>query len=540
MYESFLGLTDRPFIAAPRVERSFRAGAFETAREALVQAVEDGGCPAVVIGSVGVGKSLLCQVLAQHFQARLRVALVASGRLEKCKALYQAIFFALRLPYRNRDESELRLSLLERLNSRQDFPGGLLMIVDDAQLASPAVLDELRMLSDQAHDGRALVKVILCGGPALEETLAEPRLEALAQRISARAYLTPLNRQHTAAYIRFLLEAAGGRIETIFSDDALTAVFRHTDGVPRLINQLGDHALLLARAAGRKPITAAIVDEAWADLQQLPAPSMSRKSGDTTNVIEFGALDDGPDEVTAIPFPSLPSAAPVRSRSQHDDYIVDELPFAGDDARQPLLPPAPAPVAASAPLSEIVAASDPFGETFAEEEPVDDAAAAQSPVTPRYTLPRLTPSTTRTASAPTQVQPPWPSGQLSAEDHAPDAALEPVEPAAAASFDLSAVFQATTLDTWSGPSSAVDRVLPETSRVLPEGVSQGLGATWDVDIVEPEDEIIQPQPHPQTPQQPPPAPSIASGVDPASTDPANPQSVKRLGRLFSTMRRGAP
>jgi hypothetical protein len=79
----------------------------------------------------------------------------------------------------------------------------------------------------------------------------------------------------------------------IFDEQAIAAVHKLTDGVPRLINQLCDHALLAAAAQQATMIDQRIVEMAWADLQQLPAPFTAEESvAPTSNVIEFGQLDD--------------------------------------------------------------------------------------------------------------------------------------------------------------------------------------------------------------------------------------------------------
>ena len=74
--------------------------------------------------------------------------------------------------------------------------------------------------------------------------------------------------------------------------------------MPRLVNQLCDHALILASLGGARRVSGDTIEEAWADLQQLPAPSNSQ-SGESQSacVVEFGTLDDASEELPeAIPF----------------------------------------------------------------------------------------------------------------------------------------------------------------------------------------------------------------------------------------------
>jgi hypothetical protein len=151
----------------------------------------------------------------------------------------------------------------------------------------------------------------------LEERLANPKLDSLSQRLSARCYLEALNRTETQEYIHWQINGAGGQGEEVFPEAACQSAFRATGGVPRLISQVCDHALLLVCVAGRRSVTPADIEEAWADLQQLPVPNTS---GATTNtgseaVIEFGSLADSEETTTQRRSDSTTSPAVFRVAS---------------------------------------------------------------------------------------------------------------------------------------------------------------------------------------------------------------------------------
>ena len=111
MYESFFELESRPFVAVPIAGRYYPAASVENARKSALRSIERGEGPAVILGAAGTGKSVLCHVLAEQLRDDFRVAMLASARLCTRRALLQNILFALKLPYRNREEGELRLSL---------------------------------------------------------------------------------------------------------------------------------------------------------------------------------------------------------------------------------------------------------------------------------------------------------------------------------------------------------------------------------------------------------------------------------------------
>ncbi|HEY5312253.1 MAG TPA: AAA family ATPase [Pirellulales bacterium] len=368
MYEAFFQLKQRPFAAAPQPDRYFPAQSIEAAYHALVRCVDRAEGPGILIGAPGTGKSLLLEMLARRFDGRFTVVMLASGHFSGRRELMQAILYELQMPYRGLDEGELRLALFERLDPNPDCPAGVLLLVDEAQRLPLRLLEELRTLGDYARDGQPRVRLIMAGSRNLEDHLANPKLDALSQRLAVRSYLAPFERGETAAYVRSQIAAMGGQSETIFTPDALDAMHQASDGIPRLINQLGDHALVLAYAAGRRQIDKSRVEEAWADLQQLPAPwndADADSDAASGNVIEFGELDDE-DEPEAVPFSVPPLMSAERSSTVKLDEITAQLASLDDDFDLPE-PFEPLPPAIHC---------DPFAESFLEEEVVLD----------RYTL----------------------------------------------------------------------------------------------------------------------------------------------------------
>lgn len=327
MYEAYFGLRRRPFSSVAQVKEYFPATAIEAARQNLIRCVQRGEGAGLAIGPSGTGKTLLCQLVAEHFQAQFRVAMLARASLTTRRALLQALLYELRQPYRGMDEGELRLALVDYLTSKEQCPAGMLLLVDDAHLLPLRVFDEIRSLTNVAADGQPRVRLILAGCGPLEERLASPKLDSFSQRIVARCYLESLNRAQTQEYIHALLCHAGGHAEQVIAAEACQAVHRATDGVPRLVNQLCDHALILAFTARRRPVDTACVDEAWADLQQLPTPWNAETSGGSSasNVVEFGGLDDDDSGATASGADTARSTVPLLRVAGAVEEPADEL-----------------------------------------------------------------------------------------------------------------------------------------------------------------------------------------------------------------------
>jgi len=395
MYESFFELSDRPFVCAPRTDRYFPGAAIEEARKRLTRCIERAEGPALLIGAAGTGKSLLCQVLAERFQSELAIAQLANVRLCSRRALLQAILFELGMPYREMEEGELRLSLIDRLSAGADGRAGMLLLVDEAHNLPLSLLEEIRMITNLVRDGEPRVRLVLAGLLALEERFASPKLDSLNQRLAARCYLESLDRNETMQYIRAQITASGGAPDALFAPAALEAVHGATDGVPRLINQLCDHALLLASAGGVRQLTAEGIDEAWSDLQQLPTPwctaaGGSASTGNDNNVIEFGCLggdQDPPDAddadaglpETTVPMVLEDDGPPAAATNQPAPFeIVGHPSVESDGELDGDHSDEFEPAGSIGPELELVfdGQPSPFAESFDDEEVVIDQYAA--------------------------------------------------------------------------------------------------------------------------------------------------------------------
>lgn len=386
MYESFFRFTSRPFVAAPLASSYFAAESTEAARQTLTRSIDRAEGPGLIVGPTGTGKTLLCRVIADRFQETFQVAMLSSTRILTRKALLQNILFELGRDYRGLEEGELRLSLLDYLQPNDDCPNGILLIIDEAHSLPLRLLEEIRMITNLVRDGQPRVRLVMAGSSKLEEKFASPKLESFNQRVAARCYLESFGREETYDYVLSRVSAAGGNADTIFNDDALRAVYQATDGIPRLINQVCDHALVMAFAGGRQQIDGAGIEEAWADLQQLPGPwNESTDTEISSNAIEFGELDDEPSA-----FESESDAADEFDRVEDlgtnvhfGDVVIEvsdhhtpvlELRIQESLVEEPIVVvDEPAPIVEN----ELVVVN-PFGDDFDEEEVVIDQQIVQS------------------------------------------------------------------------------------------------------------------------------------------------------------------
>jgi general secretion pathway protein A len=202
MYDGCFGLNRRPFASAPQIEQFIPTTAIEAARTTLARCIQRGEGAGLVIGPSGTGKTLLCLLLAEQFKRSFQPVLLHSGRLSTRRALFQAILYELGRPYRGLDEGEARLALVDYLMTGEGGLRGMLLLVDEAHTLPLRLLEEIRLLSNLMRGGQPLVRLVLAGGPVLEERFASPKLDSFSQRLSARCYLETLNRSETERYIQ--------------------------------------------------------------------------------------------------------------------------------------------------------------------------------------------------------------------------------------------------------------------------------------------------------------------------------------------------
>ena len=270
MYEEFFGLQRRPFSATPDANCFVPLEAHQGVLDALAVSCERGQGIGVLTGEAGLGKSLVGLRLAFELQPTFATVFLGHSAYATRRALLQAILYELNRPFDRKAEQELRLELASALKSLRPEKQGFVLIVDEAHRLSLPLLDELRLLTLLAESGEPLVRLVLIGDRDLEERLANPELAAFNHRVCCQVDLTPLTQVESLEYLSAHLESAGGEAEEIFTEEALTFLAKAADGVPRCLNHLADHALLLAYVIERRPVSAEIVRDALDDLKQLP------------------------------------------------------------------------------------------------------------------------------------------------------------------------------------------------------------------------------------------------------------------------------
>lgn len=246
MDENRFGLKCRPFPPTPDTALYYPATLHESALAALKRGLAEDEGFVLLTGVPGSGKTLLGYVLLESLAENTENAFLTNSHLADRSALLQAILYDLGLPYEGRSEQNLRLRLTDHLLKNCGDKKRTVVVIDEAQHLSADLLEELRLLANlEAGSGKA-VQFVLLAQPSLLQTLTQPGLEALAQRIAVRPELQPLEVEEAYDYLLHHLRLAGVKPEKIFDDTALETIARGTRGVPRYLNQAAHQAILLA------------------------------------------------------------------------------------------------------------------------------------------------------------------------------------------------------------------------------------------------------------------------------------------------------
>ena len=274
MYLEHYGLKEPPFSITPDPRFVFLSERHRDALAHLLFGIGQGGGGGFVqlTGEVGTGKTTLSRLLMEQIpqletSVPTRVALVLNPRLSPVELL-ETICEELHLDIAHLDIEGRRGSvkaLTDALNAYllDAYAKGLrvVLIIDEAQNLSVEALEQVRLLTNLETDTQKLLQIILLGQPELREMLARPELRQLAQRITARYHLTPLDANETATYLRHRYRVAGG-LHLPFDAAAIKRIHAHSGGVPRLINVIAERALLGGYAHDDTRIDARTVDRA--------------------------------------------------------------------------------------------------------------------------------------------------------------------------------------------------------------------------------------------------------------------------------------
>ena len=245
LYTEFFGLDERPFTLLPDPDFLFWSKQHKRAFAVLEYGILSRAPITLITGEIGAGKTTLLQALLRKVDDDVTVGLVSNAQGGRGE-LVSWILSALDIPVeRGRDYVAMFRSLQDFLIDEYASGRRVILIFDEAQNLSLEGLEELRMLTNINSNKDELLQLVLVGQPELREMVMRPELRQFAQRVAANFHLPRMDPDTVSGYIRHRLKVAGGTGDE-FTPEACTMIADATEGVPRLVNQLADIAMVYA------------------------------------------------------------------------------------------------------------------------------------------------------------------------------------------------------------------------------------------------------------------------------------------------------
>jgi general secretion pathway protein A len=261
MYKRFFGLKANPFNPNPDPRFLFLTGATREALAALAYGIRNRKGFLLLTGEVGTGKTTLINRLLEWLnEEKVATAFIFNSRLNEGE-FFDFVLNDFGIPCESRIKSQRLIQLNQWLLDRYRERQTAVLIVDEAQNLSNDVLEEVRLLTNMETTQEKLLQIVLSGQPELEEKLRDPSLRQLRQRITIRCSTAPLSRDEMQSYVAERLRVAGANGTPIFSVEAIDAVYKHSQGIPRIANLLCEHSLINAFVDQLRPIPPQIVDD---------------------------------------------------------------------------------------------------------------------------------------------------------------------------------------------------------------------------------------------------------------------------------------
>ncbi|MFA5095819.1 MAG: AAA family ATPase [Candidatus Omnitrophota bacterium] len=266
MYCKFYGLKERPFNVTSDPDFFFLSAKHKEALAHLHYGVAQRKGVIVLTGEIGTGKTTICRFFINQLEKNVRTALILNPHFSEIQLLEAIVG-----DFGIRAGNKSRLGLVKELNAfllnESGAGNNVVLIIDEAQNLKPALLEQIRLLSNLETEKEKLLQVVLVGQPELNTRLNLYELRQLRQRIMVRYHILPLERAEIRDYIRHRLSIAGLSGQEIeFSEEAIMAISDFSCGTPRLINMICDRALLAGFVAETRRIEQPIINKCLEEL----------------------------------------------------------------------------------------------------------------------------------------------------------------------------------------------------------------------------------------------------------------------------------
>lgn len=275
MYQAFYGLNEAPFTIAPNPKYLFLSQQHQQAVTHLQYCLQEGGGFVLLTGEVGTGKTTLARSLLSKLNDSTNIASILNPTLSEIELL-ATLCDELNISYDDNPSLKQLTDLISKFLLENHQQGrNTLLVIDEAQHLRSEVLEQLRLLTNLETDHKKLLQVVLIGQPELQQQLKQNHLRQLAQRITARYHLMPLNKVDVSAYVAHRLSIAG-RDSALFTKSACSRIHELSGGIARIMNLICDKALLHAYGNQLTEIGPKTINEVAKDILAIEQPIKQR------------------------------------------------------------------------------------------------------------------------------------------------------------------------------------------------------------------------------------------------------------------------
>jgi general secretion pathway protein A len=306
VYETFFGLTERPFELTPNPKYLYLTAQHQEALSALVYGITSARGITLLLGEAGTGKTTLIRAALEATSRTNNVASVClvNPTLSRPEFVqFLADEFGLSSDAAG-SKTMLMKELREALAARKAAGSRTILVIDEAQSLPYELLEEVRLLANLETNDEKLLPLVLAGQPELAARLDEPKLRQLKQRVALRCEVTPLDLRDTASYAIARVRIAGGSGPRVFTRQAIEEIFARSAGIPRIINVICDNVLLAGFARGERPVSSKLVAEVCSSLSLMA--SNRAENGTRASQPPTARAPQPTQVVDSVPTPSSP------------------------------------------------------------------------------------------------------------------------------------------------------------------------------------------------------------------------------------------